>query len=296
MLGRGQPHHRNASQPPAPGRERAIRVPRGRHLRRARLGRRAGERGARLRIPGLAGRLPGASLRDPPGRVGGRREGPRPGPRQGGHLSPRLHVRGLRRPARASAEGELLGKREPGGAARGLRRGQALRRGHHHGLPPLPRRRHPHRPHLQHLRAAHAARRRTGGADARGPGAARRAAHRLRRRVPDAELLLRGRQRRGHVAAAPLAGSRPGEHREPGRDDHPRVRSLRAEALRPRRAHRAQAPAAGRPQGRVARTSRGPGRSWAGSPRWASTRACGAASPGSASSSERGRTWTEESS
>ena len=70
------------------------------------------------------------------------------------------HQRGLRRPAGPPAAGDLLGQRQPGRPARRLRRGQALRRGHDDGLPPLPRRRHAHRPHLQHLRPADAARRR----------------------------------------------------------------------------------------------------------------------------------------
>ena len=50
----------------------------------------------------------------------------------------------------------LLGQRQPDRPARRLRRGQALCRGHDHGLPPLPRCRHAHRAHLQHLRPAHA--------------------------------------------------------------------------------------------------------------------------------------------
>ena len=55
------------------------------------------------------------------------------------------------------ADGDLLGQRQPGRPARRLRRGQALRRGDDHGLPPLPRRsRRADRPHLQHLRPAHA--------------------------------------------------------------------------------------------------------------------------------------------
>ena len=52
-------------------------------------------------------------------------------------ISACLHFRVLRRSARTSAAGELLGQREPGGAALGLRRSQALRRGAHHGLPSL---------------------------------------------------------------------------------------------------------------------------------------------------------------
>ena len=79
---------------------------------------------------------------------------------KGATLPARLHLRGLRRPARASAEGDLLGQRQPDRPARGLRRGQALCRSDDHGLPPLPRREHEDRPHLQHLRPAHAGERR----------------------------------------------------------------------------------------------------------------------------------------
>ncbi len=86
----------------------------------------------------------------------------RPGQGQGRALPAGLDLRGLRRSAGASAARGLLGQREPGRAARRVRRGQALRRGHDHGLPPPPRHRHPHRAHLQHLRAPHAAQRRAG--------------------------------------------------------------------------------------------------------------------------------------
>ena len=64
--------------------------------------------------------------------------------------------RDVRRPAGAPAAGDLLGPRQPGRAARRLRRGQALRRGAHHGLPAHARRRHRHRADLQHLRPADA--------------------------------------------------------------------------------------------------------------------------------------------
>ena len=61
-----------------------------------------------------------------------------PGEGEGRPLRPGLDVGGLRRPAGAPAARELLGQRQPGRAARRLRRGQALRRGAHHGLPPQP--------------------------------------------------------------------------------------------------------------------------------------------------------------
>ena len=60
----------------------------------------------------------------------------------------------LRRSAGASAEGKLLGTRESGGAALGVRRSQAVRRGGDDGVSPLPSRGHAHRAHLQYVRAA----------------------------------------------------------------------------------------------------------------------------------------------
>ena len=56
------------------------------------------------------------------------------------------------------------GNVNPVGPARRLRRGQALRRGDDHGLPPVSRGGRQDRPHLQHLRAADASPRRPGRA------------------------------------------------------------------------------------------------------------------------------------
>ena len=61
---------------------------------------------------------------------------------------------------------------------------------------------HAHRPHLQHLRAAHAPERRARAAEFSVPGAHRRAHHRLRRRQADAQLLLRHRSDRRNLPAA----------------------------------------------------------------------------------------------
>ena len=101
-----------------------------------------------------------------------------------------LDLRGLRRSARAPAEGELLGQRQPDRAPRRLRRGQALRRGDDRGLPPLSRAGHEDRPDLQHLRAAHARQRWPGGAGLHLAGAAQRGRDGLRRRQADAQLHL----------------------------------------------------------------------------------------------------------
>ena len=112
---------------------------------------------------------------------------------QAGPLPARLDERGLRRPAGAPAAGELLGQRQPDRPARRLRRGEALRRGADDGVPQPAGRGHVDRPDLQHLRAADALSRRPRDPDLRAPGARERADHRLRRRLADAQLLLRGR-------------------------------------------------------------------------------------------------------
>ncbi len=194
-----------------------------------------------------------------------------------------VHLRGLRRSARAPADRGLLGQRQPDRPARSLRRGEALRRSHHHGLPPRPRRRHAHRPHLQHLRAAHAPQGRPRGAELHRAGAARRGPHGLRRRQPDAELLLRERSRGGHFAppAQRLRAAR--QPRQSARDDGAAVREAH---------HRAdQEPAAASPTASCrstirrcgSRTSRARGScSAAGSRWWRSKRACSARSSSSA--------------
>ena len=89
-----------------------------------------------------------------------------------------------------------------------LRRGEAVQRGDHDGVPPRPRPRRAHRAHLQHLRRAHAPRRRSRGEHLRAPGTARRADHPARRRHPDPQLLPRQRRgrrsdRRARRAASP---------------------------------------------------------------------------------------------
>jgi dTDP-glucose 4,6-dehydratase len=96
----------------------------------------------------------------------------------------------------------------PGRPPRGLRRGQALRRGPHHGLPPPPPGRHRDRADLQHLRPPHAPQRRPRHPDLRPPGPGRRAAHRRRRRQPDPQRLLRRRPVEGllRLLRSTLAG------------------------------------------------------------------------------------------
>ena len=63
-------------------------------------------------------------------------------------VSAGIDVGMLWRSAGASTEGELLGTCKPGGAALGVRRGQAVRRGGDYGVSPLPPSGHAHRAHL----------------------------------------------------------------------------------------------------------------------------------------------------
>ncbi len=229
-----------------------------RALRRHELPLRRGRprRGAALRVAGQPGGFRAAADPDPEGRIA--RHAPRAGPRQGeGRALPdREHLGVLRRPRSESAAGNLLGSRESDRDPRGLRRGQALRRGDDDGLPPAPRGRRPHRAHLQHLRPAHAAPRRPRDPELHDPGDPRRADHGLRRRRPDALVLLRRRSDRGHPAPAAQRLRRTRQHRQPAGDepardgapDHPH-RRLEERARVPRAA-------AGRSRRCGARTSR----------------------------------------
>ena len=149
--------------------------------------------------PASPDRLPPAPDPDPQGRRARDAQPPRPRQGEGRALPACVDERGLRRPARPPADREdYWGERQPRRQPRGLRRGQALRRGHHDGLPPLPRRRDAHPAHLQHLRPPDAARRRPRAPGLYGPGSPRRADHRLRRRLADALVPVRRRPRRGH--------------------------------------------------------------------------------------------------
>ncbi len=149
-----------------------------------------GRRGGRLRLPhGLAGepdRLRPSAAAHAEGRRLRHPQHARAGQEEPRALPAGLDVRGLRRPARAPSARELLGQRQPDRPARGLRRGQALRRGADHGLQPPAGRGHGDRADLQHLRPAHAPARRPGGAHLLAPGARGQAGHGVRRRLADA--------------------------------------------------------------------------------------------------------------
>ncbi len=145
----------------------------------------------------------------------GHAQRPRAGQGQGRAVPAGQHLRGLRRPRGPPPARGLLGPRQPDRPARLLRRGQAVRRGHHDGLPPLPRRQDPDRPDLQHLRPADAAQRRPRPAHLHGPGPPRRADDHLRQGRPDPQLLLRHRPGRRDLPPAPRRLLRAGQHRQP---------------------------------------------------------------------------------
>ena len=118
------------------------------------------------------------------------------------------HERGLRRPAGAPAARELLGPRQPDRPARRLRRGEAVRRGAHDGLPPPAR---ASTPRIVRIFNTYGPRMRPNDGraipDLRAPGPRAEAAHRLRRRPPDPQLLLRRRPRPRPDRASPRAAS-----------------------------------------------------------------------------------------
>ena len=161
-------------RPPARSRLR-IHPPRRHPLHRRR---RPGRLRAALGQPGQPDRLPRAADPDAEGRLARHAQRARPGQSEEGAVRHRVDVRGLRRSARAPAEGDLLGQRQPDRPARRLRRSEALCRSDDARLPPVPRRGHEDRPHLQHLRAAHAAARRPRRAGVHVAGAHERRRHR----------------------------------------------------------------------------------------------------------------------
>ena len=98
-----------------------------------------GRRGAALGQPGEPDRLSRAADSHAEGGRARHAQGARPGEGQRRAVRHRIDVGGLRRSARASAEGNLLGQREPHRPARRLRRSQALRRSDDDGVSPLSR-------------------------------------------------------------------------------------------------------------------------------------------------------------
>ena len=192
---------------------------------------------------------------------------------KGARVRPRLDFRGLRRSARASAERKLLGQRQPDWPARRLRRGQAVRRSDDDGLSPLSR---------ASIRRSCGSSTPTGRAcGSRRPrrprvhiaGAARRRHHGLRRRQADPQLLLRQRSGRRHFAADGVGSARAGQYRQPARDDDRGDRAEHSGDGRFEEPDHLPAAAGGRSRKCVNRTSRGRGRSLAGSRRFRSTRA-----------------------
>ena len=103
---------------------------------------------------------------------------------------PSLDIGSIRRSLGSPADGGLLGQRQPHRTALLLRRGQALRGDAVLRLSPAAQPRHQSRAHLQHLWAAHASQRWARGLEFHRAGAEGRADHDLRRRQPDAVVLL----------------------------------------------------------------------------------------------------------
>ncbi len=147
----------------------------------------------------------------------------------------------------------LLGARQPDRPARRLRRGQALRGGADDGLPPPAGRGHGDRADLQHLRHAHAPARRPRDPDVPAPGARQPADHRLRRRQPDALLLLRQRPDPRDHRAGGVRPPRPREHRQPRRVHAARTGRDGQRADRLELGDRLRGAARGRPQAAQAR-------------------------------------------
>ena len=114
------------------------------------------------------------------------------------------------------------------------------------------RRRGAHRPHLQHLRPAHARERRARRLELRRAGAAQRADHRLRRGAADALVLLRDRSDRGLRAPdGQPPRRRSGQPGQPARDDragagrdHQAARQVASRRSSARRCPRTTRPAA----------------------------------------------------
>ena len=110
------------------------------------------------------------------------------------------------------------------------------------------------------------------------PGALQPADHGVRRRLADAQLLLRRRPHRGHHRAGRVRRARSGQHRQ--------SRRVHAAASWPRRSSRSpgrlgdrlRGAAHGRSEGAPARHHPRPRRCWAGSPRCRCTTVCGARS------------------
>ena len=196
--GRGgrQLRNRSSLERRPPRRAQGLHAGRTRHHRSPAGVRSDVRRRARPRQPGVAGRLRDDAAGDPRGRLDRHAQPARPRRGPSGPLLPGVDERGVRRPAGAPAARDVLGQRQLDRAAQLLRRGQAVQRSDHHGLPPCARPRRAHRPNLQHLRRADAPRRRSRRQHPRRAGPARRTDHAARRRLANPQLLPRQRRDR----------------------------------------------------------------------------------------------------
>ncbi len=248
----GQPLHGAQTKPRPPPGPSGFSLPPGRRDPAPRGGRPPGL-GTPLRFPRLSSPLPKASHRYSPGERRGHPEPPGPGPEEGGPLLPRLHQRGVWRPPGPPPARDLLGQREPYRPKEHLRRGQALRRGPDHRLPPGLRCPGADRAHLQHLWPGHGSRGWPGGLQLHRAGPEGRAPHGVRGWEPNPLPLLCGRPHRGdkapHGGGLPLSRE-PGEPGGvPGPGAGPAGEGAHGKPL----AHHLPAPAGGRPQAEAAR-------------------------------------------
>ena len=203
-----------------------------------------------LASPGVAGRLPAAADRDPEGRQPRHDARARPGRAEGRPVPARLHLGGVRRPAGASAAGDVLGQRQPDRPAQRVRRGEAVRRGADHGLPQRAR---AWTPRIVRIFNTYGPRMRLDDGRAiptfmsqalagepltvAGDGSQTRSLCYVEDTV---EGILA-------LAASEHAGT--GQHRQPGRDDDARARRARPRADRLRSPVRVRRPAGRRPRG-----------------------------------------------
>ena len=162
------------------------------------------------RLPGLAGALPVQSGQDHQDQRDGHDQHAGAGQARARADPADLDERGLWRSRATSADRELLGPRQSDRRALLLRRGQARRRVPDDGLPSAEQRRHQHRAHLQHLRAADGDQRRPGGFQFLRRGAEGRGIADLRRRQADPVVRLRRRHHRGVGADDERGGASPG--------------------------------------------------------------------------------------
>ena len=237
-------------------------------------------RAGRLRLPPREpcepDRLPQVAAADAQGRLVRDAQCARAREGEAGPFPARLDERGVRRPAGAPAARDLLGSRQSDRPARRVRRGEAVRRGAHDGVPPAAGRRHRDRADLQHVRPSHATARRSRDPHVHSPGARGEAVDGVRQRRADAELLLRRRPRPRPDPPCRVGRASAGQHRQSDGDDVAASSPRRSFAPPDPRARSSSRRSRSTTRRSASRTSPVPSRSSAGRRRSSSTRACDA--------------------